>query len=136
MAIAALSAVVGHVFPVWLKFKGGKGVATALGVFILLFPKAIVVSLVIFILSVAISRYVSLGSILGTICLPIGAYFLDDAAHHLGDMRWEIDWTTMLPACAICLLIIGKHHENIRRLLAGNENRLGQKKTPVAEKQA
>lgn len=136
MAIAALSAVVGHIFPVWLKFKGGKGVATALGVFILLFPKAIVVSLVIFILSVAISRYVSLGSILATISLPIGAYFLDDAAHHLGDMRWGIDWTTMLPACAICLLIIGKHHENIRRLLAGNENRLGQKKPPVAEKQA
>ncbi|HEY6248844.1 MAG TPA: glycerol-3-phosphate 1-O-acyltransferase PlsY [Candidatus Angelobacter sp.] len=135
MAIAALSAVVGHIFPVWLKFKGGKGVATALGVFILLLPKAIVVSLVIFILSVAISRYVSLGSILATVSLPIAAYFLEDWAHHLGDSRWGIDWMTMLPVCATCLLIVGKHHENIRRLLAGNENRLGQKKLSVEEKE-
>jgi len=136
MAIAALSAVAGHVFPVWLKFKGGKGVATALGVFILLLPKAIVVSLAIFILSVAISRYVSLGSILATISLPIAAYFLDDSAHHLGDPRWGIDWVTMLPVCGVCLLIIGKHHENIRRLLAGKENRLGQKKLQSEERQA
>jgi len=136
MAIAALSAVVGHIFPVWLKFKGGKGVATALGVFILLFPKAILVSLAVFIVSVAISRYVSLGSILATISLPIAAVFLDDSAHHLGDSRWGIDWGTMLPALAICVLIVAKHHENIRRLLAGTENRLGQKKPTVAEKQA
>ena len=136
MAIAALSAVVGHVFPVWLKFKGGKGVATALGVFILLFPKAILVSLVIFILSVAISRYVSLGSILATISLPIAAYFLEDSARHLSDPRWGIDWGTMLPVCGVCLLIVAKHHENIRRLLAGKENRLGQKKPPVTENPA
>jgi|SRR5579864_830613 len=136
MAIAALSAVVGHIFPVWLKFKGGKGVATALGVFILLFPKAILVSLVIFILSVAIARYVSLGSILATISLPIATYFLEDSAHYLGDPRWGIDWVTMLPVCAICLLVLVKHHENIRRLLGGNENRLGAKKLPVTEKQA
>ncbi|HEY6352541.1 MAG TPA: glycerol-3-phosphate 1-O-acyltransferase PlsY [Candidatus Angelobacter sp.] len=136
MAIAALCAVVGHVFPVWLKFKGGKGVATALGVFILLLPKAIVVSLVIFILSVAISRYVSLGSILAAISLPIAAYFLDDSAHYSGDPGWGIDWVTMLPVCGVCLLIIGKHHENIRRLLAGNENRLGQKELQSEERQA
>lgn len=135
MAIAALSAIVGHVFPVWLKFKGGKGVATALGVFILLFPRALLVSLMIFIVSVAISRYVSLGSILATISLPIAAVFLEPSAHHVR-AGWTINWGTMLPVCATCLLIILKHHENIRRLLAGNENRLGQKKSPVAEKQA
>jgi len=136
MAIAALSAVVGHIFPVWLKFKGGKGVATALGVFILLFPKALVVSLIIFILCVALSRYVSLGSILATISLPIAAYFLEDSAHQNHDVHWPVDWATFLPVCITALLVIAKHHENIRRLFAGNENRLGQKKPPLPEEQA
>jgi len=133
MAVAALAAVVGHVFPVWLKFKGGKGVATALGVFIPLFPKALLVALVIFIISVAISRYVSLGSILATISFPIAACFLEDASHLHQDRSWGIDWATILPICATSLLVVAKHHQNIRRLLAGNENRLGQKKPPTAE---
>lgn len=130
MAIAALAAVIGHMFPVWLKFKGGKGVATALGVFILLFPKAIVVSLIIFAIVVTISRYVSLGSILATIALPIAAYFLEDNAHLHQNRSWGLDWATFLPVCAITLLVVAKHRQNIRRLLAGNENRLGAKKTP------
>src|SRR3954463_6234735 len=79
MALAALCAVLGHVFPVWLRFKGGKGVATALGVFCVLFPKAILVALAIFILVVAITRYVSLGSILGAIAFPVVAYFMQNA---------------------------------------------------------
>lgn len=128
MAVAALAAVVGHIFPVWLKFKGGKGVATALGVFILLFPKAILVSLIIFVVVVAISRYVSLGSILATIALPIAAWFLEDSAHLHQDRSWGINWATFLPACATCILVVAKHHQNIRRLIAGNENRLGEKK--------
>ena len=133
MAIAALAAVAGHIFPVWLKFKGGKGVATALGVFIPLFPKALLVSLAIFVISVAISRYVSLGSILATISFPIAACFLEDGAHLHQDRSWGIDWTTILPICVTSLLVVAKHHQNIRRLLAGNENRLGQKKPPAAE---
>ncbi len=133
MAAAALAAVVGHMFPVWLKFKGGKGVATALGVFVLLFPKALVVSLVVFIISVAVSRYVSLGSILAAISLPIAAYFLEDSAHLRQDVSWGLNWPTFLPACITCLLIVAKHHQNIRRLLDGSENRLGRKKTAVEE---
>lgn len=133
MAAAALAAVVGHVFPVWLKFKGGKGVATALGVFVLLFSKALVVSLVIFVLVVAISRYVSLGSILATLAFPIAAYFLKDTAHLQQNRSWGIDWVTFLPVCATCALVTAKHHQNIRRLLAGTENRFGAKKSPPRE---
>jgi len=123
-AIAALAAVVGHMFPVWLKFKGGKGVATALGVFLVLFPKAILISLAIFIIVVAVTRYVSLGSILGAIAFPVAAYFMGNQ-----------DWQTLLPACVISLMVVVKHHENIRRLLAGNENRFGSRKVPVAGEQ-
>jgi acyl phosphate:glycerol-3-phosphate acyltransferase len=121
-ATAALFAVVGHTFPVWLKFKGGKGVATALGVFCVLFPKAILVSLAIFILIVATSRYVSLGSILGAISFPIAAYFLQ-----------RPDWLSLLLVSGVALIVVAKHHENIRRLLAGTENRFGGKKSSPAE---
>ena len=125
MAVAALAAVIGHMFPVWLKFKGGKGVATALGVFLVLFPKAVLVSLAIFIIVVAATRYVSLGSILAAIGFPLAAYFLGSA-----------DWETLVPVCLISLMIVLKHHANIGRLLAGNENRFGTPKTPATEKQA
>ena len=124
MSLAALFAVLGHMFPVWLKFKGGKGVATALGVFILLFPKALLISLAIFIVTVAATRYVSLGSILGALSFPIAAYFMEHP-----------DWSSLVPTCIISGLIVAKHHENIRRLLAGGENRFGSK-APGAEKQA
>ena len=124
MSVAALAAVLGHMFPMWLKFKGGKGVATALGVFLVLFPKAVLISLAIFIIVVVATRYVSLGSILGAITFPIAAYFL--VTH---------DWQALLPACAIAILVVLKHHANIGRLLAGNENRFGAK-PPAAERQA
>lgn len=124
MSWAALLAVLGHVFPVWLRFKGGKGVATALGVFCVLFPKAILVALAIFILVVAVTRYVSLGSILGAIAFPVAAYFMQDA-----------DWLSLLLASGVSLIIIVKHHQNIGRLLGGTEHRFGASKTAVAEKQ-
>ena len=123
MSIAALFAVLGHMFPVWLKFKGGKGVATALGVFCLLFPKAILVSLAVFIVVVVITRYVSLGSILGAISFPIAAYFLEHP-----------DKTPLVLASGITLLVVLKHHQNISRLLTGTENRFGRSKSPIAEK--
>ncbi len=125
MSLAALFAVLGHIFPVWLKFKGGKGVATALGVFVLLFPQAVLGSLIIFIVVMALSRYVSLGSILAALSFPIAAYFL-----------YHPDRISLSLATAIALIIIVKHHQNIRRLLAGTENRFGSKKSSAAEKPA
>ncbi len=123
-ATAALAAVLGHVFPVWLGFKGGKGVATALGVFCVLFPAAILVALAIFILVVAVTRYVSLGSILGAIAFPVAAYFLQST-----------DAISLLLASLVSLIVILKHHQNIGRLLSGTESRFGAAKAPVAEKQ-
>jgi glycerol-3-phosphate acyltransferase PlsY len=125
MAWAALCAVLGHVFPIWLRFKGGKGVATALGVFCVLFPKAILVALAIFILVVVITRYVSLGSILGAIAFPVVAYFLQHP-----------DWLSLLLASGVSLVIVLKHHQNIGRLLGGTESRFGSSKAAsVGEKQ-
>ncbi|HET9283353.1 MAG TPA: glycerol-3-phosphate 1-O-acyltransferase PlsY [Candidatus Angelobacter sp.] len=123
LSTAALFAVLGHMFPVWLKFKGGKGVATALGVFCVLFPKAVLVSLAIFILVVAITRFVSLGSILAAIFFPIAAYFL-----------LKPDAVSLTLSSLIALLVVLKHHQNISRLLAGTENRFGRSKSPIAEK--
>ena len=125
MSIAALFAVLGHVFTVWLKFRGGKGVATALGTFVVLYPRAVLVCLAVFVVIVAISRYISLGSIVSAAAFPLIIYMMESR-----------DWLTLLMISAIALLVIGKHHQNIGRILAGNENRLGGKKPPVMEKQA
>ena len=125
MAVAALAAVLGHVFPVWLRFKGGKGVAVAVGAFGILFPKALLVALVLFMLVVAITRYVSLGSILAALIFPVAAYFVEHAK-----------LPSVLLVSAIGALIVLKHSQNIRRLLAGNENRFGAKKTPATGEHA
>lgn len=124
MSLAALFAVLGHIFPVWLKFKGGKGVATALGVFALLFPKAVLISLIIFIVVLGMSRYVSLGSILAALAFPIAAYFL-----------YKPPWITLVLTAAVSAVVVLKHRQNIRRLVAGTENRFGSPKAS-AEKQA
>jgi glycerol-3-phosphate acyltransferase PlsY len=117
-ALAALFAIVGHLFPVWLRFKGGKGVATGAGAFIALAPKAVLVVLAIFIVIVAILRYVSLGSVIATAMFPVAVYLLTDYGHYPTAMM-------LISLCA--LLIILKHHQNIGRLLKGTENRLGAK---------
>ncbi len=115
-ALAALSAVVGHIFPVWLKFRGGKGVATGLGSFVMLAPKAILVMVGVFLAIVTVLRYVSLGSIIAVALLPLLAWLLD------GYRNSPIVLACMAAASA---LIIIKHHGNIRRLIAGTEHRLG-----------
>jgi glycerol-3-phosphate acyltransferase PlsY len=114
-ALAAVFAILGHMYPVWLRFKGGKGVATGVGAFLALAPKAVVIVLVIFVAVVALSRYVSLGSIAATAAFPAMVWLL---------YRYEAGPVVMAAVLAAAALIIYKHKENIRRLLAGTENRL------------
>jgi acyl phosphate:glycerol-3-phosphate acyltransferase len=116
MMIAALAALVGHCFPVWLKFKGGRGVATAAGVFAVLCPPACAVALVLFFLVVIFWRYVSLGSISAAAAMPLLIYFLW-APRHAPPL------VITLGTLAAALLIIFKHRENLQRLLAGVEPR-------------
>src|SRR5580658_8566201 len=117
-ALGALFAVVGHVFPVWLKFRGGKGVATGLGAFAVIAPEAVLVAAVIFVAVILIFRFVSLGSITAVAAFPLFAWLL----HEYGG-----EPVTMLLICCASILIITMHHENINRLLAGTANRLGSK---------
>ncbi len=114
---AAVAAVIGHVFPVWLRFRGGKGVATALGVFLALSWPTALGAFIVFVVVFALSKYVSLASIFASIALPLlGLHFV---AH----------WTPMVTFGFIFLplLVIVKHHGNIRRLLSGTESRFGTK---------
>jgi glycerol-3-phosphate acyltransferase PlsY len=112
--VAALCAIAGHVFPVWLKFRGGKGVATGLGSFLMLAPKAVLIMVVIFVVIVVTFRYVSLGSIVAVALLPLLAWLLDGYG--------SMPLTLALMAIA-SVLIVAKHHENIGRLLSGTETR-------------
>jgi acyl phosphate:glycerol-3-phosphate acyltransferase len=118
-ALAAVFAILGHMYPVWLKFKGGKGVATGVGVFLALAPKAVGLVLIIFLAIVWFSRYVSLGSIIATAAFPVLAW----ALYHNSKAP-----VIFLAAAIAAFMIIAKHHQNIRRLLAGTEHRLGEKK--------
>jgi len=122
-AFAGFCAIIGHMFPVWLRFKGGKGVATAVGAFLAIAPVAVLVSLAVFVAIVAISRYVSLGSILGSAIFPLAAWWFEPHTRSV---------VVMLFIAASSLLIIVRHKDNVRRLLAGNENRFGGKKSGAA----
>lgn len=112
MAASGMLAILGHMFPVWLRFRGGKGVATALGSFLRFSPTSVLVAVIIFIVVVAISRRVSLGSILGTAAFPVAACFF--LSHD--------PWVPALISTTAAL-IIARHHQNIRRLLSGAEPR-------------
>jgi len=118
-AVAALCAVLGHMFPVWLGFKGGKGVATGFGVFLVAAPWAALAAIGVFAIVLAISRYVSLASIVGAACYPIFALLL---------IRGDRPWFFIAVQFAVAFLVIAKHHQNIRRLLTGTESRFGAKK--------
>lgn len=118
--LLGLVAILGHTFSFFLQFKGGKGVATSLGVFLFLMPKVVGILVLIFILVVGISKYISLGSVICAGLLPILAYFMpvrDDA--------------TRLPLVVISLIVgifvIYKHKANIQRLMEGKENKFNLK---------
>jgi len=114
MMLAGLGALVGHCFPVWLKFKGGKGVATAAGVFLVVCPPAFLGSVILFILVVTFWRYVSLGTISAAGAMPLLTYLLWAPPHAPPPV---ISYGTL----AAALLIVYKHAANIRRLVAGAE---------------
>ena len=119
MTLAAVVAVVAHIYPVWLGFKGGKGVATALGVFIPLAPMAALCILGVFILLFAITRIVSLASIIAAASLMFfGPYFAPRPLSHI----------SLAGLLFIPLLVVAKHHQNIRRLLNGTEHTFSKKK--------
>ena len=116
VAAAAVAAVAGHIFPVWLGFRGGKGVATGLGVFLGLAPVPMAACLLLFALVVAVWRYISLGSIISTAAFPAAVRLIQHPPTPI-----------VLGAIAVAALIIGKHHANIRRLLSGTESKIGKK---------
>jgi acyl phosphate:glycerol-3-phosphate acyltransferase len=121
MMAAAVAAVVGHIFPVWLGFRGGKGVATGLGVFLLIQWEAVAAAVVLWIIVVAFWRYSSLGSVIATAALPLFLYVLYAPGHAPPDF---VEFSALF----ISLLILVKHRANIERLIAGEESRLGKGK--------
>ena len=112
-AAAGLAAILGHIYPVWLRFRGGKGVATACGVFTVLTPLAIPPALAIFTAVVWRTKYISLGSVVASIVLPPLAYALGSPA------------PAVLAAIAASIIIVFRHRSNVVRLRTGTERRLG-----------
>ncbi len=122
---AAIAAIVGHIFPIFLGFRGGKGVATGVGVYLALAPYSVLTTLVLWAAIVYFSRYVSLGSIIATAAVPIWTlvyYGWLQPSPHLKAL--------IIVAIAGCALIVATHHENIKRLMKGTENKIGARAKP------
>jgi glycerol-3-phosphate acyltransferase PlsY len=111
-AAAAVFAIIGHIFTIWLRFKGGKGVATGCGAYLALSPLAVLTTLGLFLLILLLTRYISASSIGATAFFPFWAYLYGEPA------------PVLIWATAGALLIIAKHHQNIRRLFSGTEDKL------------
>jgi glycerol-3-phosphate acyltransferase PlsY len=114
-AVAGIAAVLGHIYPVWLGFRGGKGVATTCGVFSILAPQATAIATLLFLALVWWTRYISLGSVAGSIILAPLAYITG-----AGEM-------TVIAAVIVAAIIVHRHRSNLRRVFAGIERRLGQR---------
>jgi glycerol-3-phosphate acyltransferase PlsY len=113
LGVAGVVAIVGHCYPVYLRFKGGKGVATAFGIFLVLDPPALLGGGLAFLAAVALTRYISLGSVLAAIAVP------------LFTLLFGRPLPMVLSACVIGALIVWRHRDNLQRLLKGTENRFG-----------
>jgi len=111
--LAGLAAMIGHIFPVYLGFRGGKGVSTWIGSFIILAPMAMLISLIAFLAAVIISRYISLGSMTAALCLPC-VLILSGRAGAL--------W---IPALLAAVLIVFRHRDNIRKIMSKTEHKFG-----------
>jgi glycerol-3-phosphate acyltransferase PlsY len=119
IALAGLIAVLAHMFPVWLRLHGGKGVATAAGAFLAIDPLSFAAGAIVFLIVILSTRFVSLASMLSAASIPIFMRFLTHASF----------WTTVV-SIMIAMLIIVKHNSNIARLTQGTERRLGEGKEP------
>jgi glycerol-3-phosphate acyltransferase PlsY len=121
---AALAAVCGHVFSVFLRFRGGKGVATAAGALAAVSPLALSVAMVVFVAAVGLTRWVSLGSMLAAVAFPAALWWLAPA-----DLDREARTALLVSSSLIALLVLVRHRGNLQRLLAGTENKFGGTKT-------
>ncbi len=111
-AAAAAAVVVGHVWSVWLRFRGGKGVATAGGAFAVLAPEATAVAVAVFAVAIVITRYISLASVLASLTLPVAMYGADSPS------------AAIASAVGIASVVVSRHRENLARLLSGTERRI------------
>lgn len=114
VAIAGLSAIMGHMYPVWLGFKGGKGVATFFGIILAFNPLIFLISGLTWLVSAVITKYSSLSALLAVIVFPISCYFLDNSLFSV--------------ALVISIMILYKHQDNIKRLIQGTESKINFKK--------
>ena len=114
-AAAGLAAIVGHIYPIWLRFRGGKGVATACGVFSVLTPAALGPAVALFVATVWFSRYVSLGSVVASVALGPAAYAMNAPSAFVAS------------AAGAALVIVFRHRSNLARLAGGTERRIGQR---------
>lgn len=114
LALTMLAAVVGHIFPIWLRFRGGKGVATGFGAFLMLAPGAAGAAFLVWLIVVGVGRYVALGSMIASACFPVLLYVL---VHPPEPVMWAV--------VAVATLIVVKHRSNMKNLVRGTEPRVG-----------
>jgi acyl phosphate:glycerol-3-phosphate acyltransferase len=122
--VCGLMAIAGHTFPIFLRFKGGKGVATSTGVFLALAPTATLVAVIVFALVVGVTRMVGAGSICAATAMTIAVFVLPHAWATYPTHSLPEGWALRIIVALVALLIVARHRSNITRILRGEENRL------------